>query len=73
MEGMQRKDTADERLALGLGWFSIALGVAEVTAPRAIARWSGIRTAESTASVVRSLGARETSTSSRWAPSSTAR
>jgi len=59
MEGMQRMDTADERLALGLGWFSIALGVAEVTAPRVIARWSGIRTDESTASVVRSLGARE--------------
>ena len=59
MEAMQRMDTADERLALGLGWFSIALGVAEVTAPRAIARWSGIRTDESTASVVRSLGARE--------------
>ena len=59
MEGMQRMDTADERLALGLGWFSIALGVAEVTSPRAVARWSGIRTDESTASVVRSLGARE--------------
>src|SRR5207247_1614944 len=38
---------------------SIALGVAEIAAPRTMARWSGIRNDESTDSVVRSLGARE--------------
>jgi uncharacterized membrane protein len=30
-------------LATGLGWFSLALGIAEVAMPRAIARWIGIR------------------------------
>jgi uncharacterized membrane protein len=59
MESMQRVDRDTERLALGLGWFSIALGVAEVAAPRALARFSGVRTDESTEAVVRSLGARE--------------
>jgi uncharacterized membrane protein len=48
----------DARLALGLGWFSIGLGVAEVVAPRAMARLSGLREDSSTESVVRSLGAR---------------
>jgi hypothetical protein len=26
-----------------LGWFSIALGVTELVAPRALARWLGMR------------------------------
>jgi uncharacterized membrane protein len=32
-----------ERLAKGLGWFSIALGLAEVVVPRALARFIGVR------------------------------
>src|SRR5215212_8278401 len=32
-----------ERLAKGLGWFSIGLGLAEVFAPRALARFIGLR------------------------------
>ena len=31
-----------ERLALGLGWFSIGLGLVEVAAPRSLARAIGI-------------------------------
>ncbi len=48
-----------ERLALGLGLFSIGLGLAEVGAPRALARFIGIRRDENTDSVVRAFGARE--------------
>ena len=31
-----------ERLATGLGWFSLALGTAELAAPRTLARLIGI-------------------------------
>src|SRR5947209_12802965 len=31
------------RLAQGLGWFSIGLGIAEVVAPRALAKWIGVK------------------------------
>ena len=50
---------AADRLALGLGCFSLALGVAEVAAPRAVARWSGVRDDDSTVALLRYLGARE--------------
>lgn len=33
----------EEQLARGLGWFSLGLGLAEVLAPRAIARIAGVR------------------------------
>ncbi len=48
-----------ERLALGLGWFSIALGVAEVVAPRSMARLIGARPNDGTDSTLRVFGARE--------------
>lgn len=47
------------RLARGLGWFSIGLGLAEVAAPRAIARLIGIREDDNTNSVLRAMGSRE--------------
>jgi uncharacterized membrane protein len=47
------------RLARGLGWFSIGLGLAEVAAPRAVARLIGIREDDSTNSVMRAMGSRE--------------
>jgi uncharacterized membrane protein len=50
---------AGERLALGLGWFSIGLGLAEVAAPGSVARLIGISDDESTGSVLRTMGARE--------------
>src|SRR5207302_1188548 len=59
MQAFPYEDRGAGRLALGLGWFSIGLGVAEVAAPRAMARLSGLRDDESAESIVRSLGARE--------------
>jgi hypothetical protein len=52
-------DTATDTLARGLGWFSIALGIAEVAAPRAISRFLGIRRHES---LIRAYGFREIAT-----------
>jgi uncharacterized membrane protein len=52
-------DTPEERLALGLGWFSIALGTTEMLAPGAIARWLGIRENDR---LIRAFGAREIAT-----------
>jgi uncharacterized membrane protein len=46
-----------EQLATMLGWFSIALGVSEMAAPRAMARVAGLP--QSSATTVRALGARE--------------
>ncbi|HKG22897.1 MAG TPA: cyclase/dehydrase, partial [Blastocatellia bacterium] len=39
----QSKGSGEERIATGLGWFSIGLGLAEVLAPRGLARLIGIR------------------------------
>jgi uncharacterized membrane protein len=46
-----------EQLALGLGWFSIGLGLAEILAPRALARAIGVP--DASPSVLRAFGARE--------------
>ena len=46
-----------EQLALGLGWFSVGLGLAELLAPRAIAQAIGMPNASP--SVLRAFGARE--------------
>ena len=48
-----------EALALGLGWFSIALGAAEVLAPRSVARLIGVAEDDTTSSVLRAMGMRE--------------
>ena len=47
------------QLSRGLGWFSIALGAAEVVAPSAIARSAGVNENEQSHSITRTLGARE--------------
>lgn len=52
---MLSRDQA-QGLAKGLGLFSLALGLAELTAPRAMARWLGM---ESCAPLLRAYGARE--------------
>ena len=44
------------RVAIGLGWFSIALGVGELVAGGPLSRWLGLRHREA---LVRSYGARE--------------
>ena len=59
MQAIPYEDRDAGRFALGLGWFSIGLGVAEVVAPRAMARLSGLGNDDSTEATVRSLGARE--------------
>lgn len=48
-----------ERLAAGLGWFSLALGTAEIAAPRTMARLFGIPDDPRLVSVLRGFGARE--------------
>lgn len=58
-------DTAyppSESLAVGLGWFSLALGVAEVTAPERLARLIGVAPTTNTLATLRSYGAREIGT-----------
>lgn len=47
----------EERLARGLGWFSIGLGLAEIVAPRRLTRLIGVRGDHS--NLLRMLGARE--------------
>lgn len=46
-------------LARGLGWFSLALGAAEIGAPRMLARMIGIKPSAKTSLVMRLMGARE--------------
>jgi uncharacterized membrane protein len=47
------------RRASGLGWFSIGLGLAEIVAPRALARAVGLRTNGRTQTAMLALGLRE--------------
>src|SRR4051812_31756875 len=54
-----RSQSSHDRLARGLGYFSIALGVAELIAPRAICTAAGVKDLDS---VVRGYGAREIAT-----------
>lgn len=54
-----RSQSSHDRVARGLGYFSIALGVAELVAPAAICRAAGVRGLET---VVRGYGAREIAT-----------
>ena len=49
--------TSAERLARGLGWFSIGLGLAELLAPRAVAKISGVR--GENAGLIQLFGVRE--------------
>ena len=50
---------AAQQLATGLGWFSIALGVAEIAAPGALARALGMRGSER---LIQAYGLREVAT-----------
>ena len=60
---MERHSAPDDplahQIALSLGVFSIGLGMAELFAPRAIARLAGINESPHTASIIRAFGARE--------------
>jgi uncharacterized membrane protein len=48
-----------ERRARGLGWFSIGLGLAQIGAPRAVARLIGINDDEETRNTMFAIGLRE--------------
>lgn len=52
-------DAHGERLARALGWFSIGLGLAEVVAPRGVARLIGADDDETTRNLLRTMGLRE--------------
>jgi len=52
-------DPTGEKIAYGLGWFSIALGVCELIATRALTQWLGM---EGNEALVRTYGAREITT-----------
>src|SRR3954465_7139280 len=54
-----RSQSAYDTLARGVGYFSIALGVAELVAPAAVCRVAGVRGVEP---VIRGYGAREIAT-----------
>lgn len=56
LDRVREKLPSPARLARGLGWFSIALGVAELTMPRTVARACGLR---DDAGLVRLYGCRE--------------
>ena len=55
---MKRHDQS-RALSVGLGWFSVGLGLAELTAPRSLARLIGIRHDADAVSLLRAFGARE--------------
>jgi hypothetical protein len=47
------------QLSLGLGWFSIGLGLAQVAAPQLVAQLSGIEDSRDSRSLMSALGLRE--------------
>ncbi|MBV9404327.1 MAG: SRPBCC family protein [Acidobacteriaceae bacterium] len=53
------QNSASERLANGLGWFSVGLGLAEVAAPGKLAELIGIRDKSATRAMLRVYGLRE--------------
>ena len=58
-EHSESEDSSTDALALALGWFSIALGTAELVAPRQLARLIGVPAHARNAKVLRAFGARE--------------
>ncbi len=57
--GQQDQRNGIDQLALGLGWFSIALGVAELAAPINVARLIGVPEDDESLNTLRACGARE--------------
>ena len=48
-----------DKLAHGLGWFSIGLGTAQILAPRVMSRLIGVKDADGNTTLMRALGVRE--------------
>ena len=59
MDGKDRHGDAKSALARGLGWFSVGLGVAQILAPRGLARTIGLRGGGTHGVVMRIMGLRE--------------
>jgi uncharacterized membrane protein len=59
MEHQDYREPRSDGLPLGLAWFSIALGVAELAAPRSLARLIGVPEDDRNVTILRGLGARE--------------
>ena len=51
----------DEKVATGLGWFSIGLGLAELLAPRQLSHFIGMEDGGRKTTVLRTYGLREIS------------
>jgi hypothetical protein len=58
----QQTDSTTERLAVALGWFSVALGAAELIAPGRVSRLIGIDDRPFHTNMLRSYGVREIAT-----------
>jgi uncharacterized membrane protein len=63
-DGIQRevnlsKARRADKLAQGLGWFSIGLGVAQIVAPRGMSRLIGVKDADGNKALMRAVGVRE--------------
>lgn len=59
---MKAQQEGETRLAEGLGWFSLGLGLAELAAPRTVAQLIGVPDDAVTRQVLRAYGAREIAT-----------
>lgn len=55
----QTNGISPQRVAEGLGWFSIGLGLAEMVAPRQIAKLAGLPPSPSVIATLRAMGGRE--------------
>jgi uncharacterized membrane protein len=58
-QGQQASEATAQRRARGLGWFSIGLGLAQIGAPRSVARLIGIRDDDETRNTMFAIGLRE--------------
>jgi uncharacterized membrane protein len=58
-DGGERGEEKAERRARGLGWFSIGLGLAQIGAPRAVARLIGVNDDDGTRNTMFAIGLRE--------------
>ena len=57
--GQQSNGLTAKRAALGLGYFSLALGLLEVAAPGRLARWLGLEGSKAARNTLAAFGARE--------------
>ena len=58
-EGRRRSGENGERLAQGLGWFSLGLGLAQIAAPGGVARLIGVPDDDENRQMMRAVGMRE--------------